>query len=245
MRSHTLVLLHGFGVRAFFWDQVRPHFARVFDHVLSPDLQTENITTLLDTTKALLSRRAEEDGAPLSLVGHSLGGVVAAIAARDLGPEQIEQVAVVASPFGERRSVPNPVVRFLLKHHLIPDFLTRPQFFSKHTPKELQKELFEQAVDESPELMSLAFQKRWFHTDFFPEGLFQRSLAIYSEADHIVHPEETKQFAEALGAEIRLFPADRGVAHDDLLVSPTISREVADWIIAFFEGRAVGAAAGS
>lgn len=235
------MLLHGFGVRGFFWDQVRPQLQKSFDRVLSPDLDTRDITTLIDTTKELIESRSREDGAPVSLAGHSLGGILAAIAARDLGPEVVEQIAVVASPYGERRNVPGPVIRFLLKHHLIPDFFTRPQFFSEHTPKELQKELFDQAVDESPELMALAFQKRWFHTDFFTEALQQPTLVIYSEDDRVIRPLESQKFARVLGAETRVFPKERGVAHDDLLVSPTIAREVADWIITFFSGAGAGA----
>lgn len=240
MESSTLVLLHGFGVRGFFWDQVRPYFEESFSQVLSPDLDTRDITTLIDSTKELIRARAQGDGAAVSLVGHSLGGIIAAIAARDLGPETVEQIAVVASPFGERQNLPGPVIRFLLKHHLIPAVFTRPKFFSEHTPVELQKELFDRAVDETPELMSLAFRKRWFHTDFFTEPLKQGSLVIYSEDDRIIRPLETQKFARAIGAETRVFPKERGVAHDDLLVSPTISREVADWIVSFFNGAAVG-----
>ncbi len=235
MESRSVILLHGFGVRSYFWDQVRPLFADVFETVLAPDLRTDNITTLLDTTKDLIRRCAEQDGAPVSLVGHSLGGIVSAIAARDLGPEVVEQIAVIASPFGERQQAPSPILRFLLKHHLIPDFLTRPRFFSSHTPKEIQKRIFSQAVDEPPELLEMAFQKRWFHTDFFTEPLAQPTLVIYSESDRIVPPLETQHFARALGAETRVLPRERRVAHDDLLASPTISRELADWIITYFK----------
>ncbi|MFW5729745.1 MAG: alpha/beta fold hydrolase, partial [Spirochaetota bacterium] len=133
MNSRSVILLHGFGVRSYFWDQVGPLFAKVFETVLTPDLRTDNISTLLDTTKELIRRRTEHDGAPVSLVGHSLGGIVSAIAARDLGPGVVEQIAVIASPFGERRQAPSPVLRFLLKRHLLPGFVVRSRFFSSHT----------------------------------------------------------------------------------------------------------------
>ncbi|MFP3959165.1 MAG: alpha/beta hydrolase [Spirochaetaceae bacterium] len=236
MSTGTLVCLHGFGVRGYFFEIIAPYLRAQYRRVLTPDLRMDTLESVLHSGRNLLTEAAREEGAPVAALGHSLGGVVAALAARDLGPNTIDRIVLVAPPFGENTAVPGPVVRFLLKHKLIPDFLTRPQFFSSHTPKDIQKSIFRRAVDETPELQAHLFTPRRFHTDMFEAPLHVPALVTASEADKIVPVEESRRFAERLGAELAVWEAQRNVGHDDLVCSPTIAAELAERITLFTEG---------
>ena len=85
MSARTLVCLHGFGVRGYFWEVIRPHFEAMYERVLTPDLDMSTLEVMLESGRRLVGDAAAEDEAPVAVVGHSLGGVVAALTARDLG----------------------------------------------------------------------------------------------------------------------------------------------------------------
>ncbi|MFP4373600.1 MAG: alpha/beta hydrolase [Spirochaetaceae bacterium] len=231
----TLLCLHGFGVRGYFWDVIKPHLENVYARVVTPDLRMDTIETVLDSGRRLTEQSAREDGAPVAIIGHSLGGVVGALAARDLGPATVDRVVLVAPPFGERGEVPGPFLRFLLRHRLIPDFLSRPRFFSSETPTSIQKSIFKRAVDESPELKELLFRPKRFHTDLFDGPLPVPTLVVASEADRIVPVRESLEFAERLGAATEVYAAARGIGHDDFTCAPRIAEELAARVSRFAE----------
>ncbi|MFO8064669.1 MAG: alpha/beta fold hydrolase [Spirochaetota bacterium] len=233
MSAKTLVCLHGFGVRGYFWEIIVPHLQTHYQRVLTPDLQMDTLETLLANGRDIVEHAHGEEGAPVAVVGHSLGAVVGALTARDLGPGIVDRAVLIAPPFGERAEVPGPLVRFLLAHKLIPDFVTRPRFFTKHTPLDIQKSIFSRAVDESAELQSLLFTERRFHTDLFDGPLSVPSLIIASDADRIVPARESRAFAERINASLTVYPRHRNIGHDDLTCSPTIAAEVSQRIMEF------------
>jgi len=235
MSTRTLLCLHGFGVRGYFWEVIKPHLEGVYDRVLTPDLQMDTIETVLESGRRLAQEAAGEDGAPVAIMGHSLGAVVGALAARDLGPPAVDRVVLVAPPFGEATEVPGPFLRFLLRHKLIPDFLSRPQFFSRQTPAPIQKSMFKRAVDESPELKELIFQPRRFHTDLFDVPLAVPSLVVASEADKVVPARESLEFAQRLGASTEVYGATRNIGHDDFTCAPNIAAELSGRMRRFAE----------
>jgi alpha-beta hydrolase superfamily lysophospholipase len=235
MSARTLLCLHGFGVRGYFWEVIKPHLEGVYERVLTPNLQMDTIETVLESGRRLAQEAAGEDGAPVAIIGHSLGGVVAALAARDLGPPAVDRVVLVAPPFGEAAEPPGAVLRFLLRHKLIPDFLTRPQFFSSQTPARIQKSMFKRAVDESDELKSLIFQPKRFHTELFDAPLPVPSLVVASEADRVVPARESLEFAERIGAATEVYEARRTVGHDDFTCAPNIAEELARRVRRFAE----------
>jgi pimeloyl-ACP methyl ester carboxylesterase len=147
----------------------------------------------------------------------------------------VERLTLLAPPFGERGQVPGPVVRFLLKHRLIPDFLSRPQFFSGHTPIDIQKSVFRRAVDESEELQALLFRPRRFHTDLFDGPIGVPTLVVASEGDKVVPASESVDFAERLEASLEVFEASRHIGHDDLTCAPRIAEELVERLVRFEE----------
>ncbi len=209
----------------------------MFPDVITPDLQMKNIDTLLESTCEAIRAKARLDGVPLVIMGHSLGGIIAALCAEKLGRSAVGHVIIIASPYGARDSVPGPVTRFLLRMRLIPDALTRPRFFSRSTPIEDQKYLFARAVPESPELQAEIFKPVWFHTDRFSEPLPQRALVIASSRDRIVPSSESRQFAEVIGAEFIEFNGTQNVGHNDFVWAPDTAAKVMSHIQSFLGRR--------
>lgn len=235
MTVRSLICLHGYGVRGFFWDPVRTELEEAFPELLTPDLKMTNVETLLEHTERLVKSKAELDRAPLHLMGHSLGGVVAAVCARNLGPKYVSKVVVIGSPYGERPKLPGRLTQILMGLGIIPEIFIRSKFFSAQTPPEKQKELFSKSVSESRELQRDLLQPVWFHTDMFQFPLKQPSLAVYSRRDRIVSSEETKAFGEALGSELLEFGPNENVGHDDFIWAPRVSASLLPRIIGFLK----------
>jgi predicted alpha/beta hydrolase family esterase len=234
MDENPLVLVHGYGVRGFFWSALRPELAAAFDRIEAPDFELQSIEQGVHAVSHTCTRLRSEARAPVTLVGHSLGGVLSALAARDLSAEVVSHLVVIAAPFGERvgRAF-GPLVRLRFALGLVGKDELRRRFFGPAVPDELQQRVFDSAADESAELKALGRRRRWFHTDSFPHGVPQRCLVIAAESDRIVDVRETAQFARALGAEFVRIPASEQVGHDDFGVYPPVARRTATKIIEF------------
>jgi alpha-beta hydrolase superfamily lysophospholipase len=236
MDLNGITMLHGYGVRGKTWNEMRAALLSHFQTIHTPDLAGESINDLTARAEEAIRACSAETGTPIVVAGHSLGAVMAAVAARSLGPKFVGAVVLMAPPFGERDLPGGGILRFLLKHRLIPGWLIRPRFFSSLTPKSIQKQVFREAVPEHPALQAATMEQKWFHTSMFAAPLAIPSLVIASEADRIVPASQSTAFAAALGAELWLLPASRGVGHDDLFASATVVREIADRIAAFAGG---------
>ncbi len=231
--GRTVILVHGYGVRGSFWDKLKPRLEQSGISVIAPDLAGDSPEDLAKQIEALVRR--ESPGAPVMLVGHSLGGILCSLVASRVDTAIVSHVAVIAAPFGGRARKLNPIVRFLIRFRLLPQFLVRPRFFSAATAKADQKRWFARAVPESPRLQSVLFAEGWFPAEAFSSPLSQRTLVIYSEADRIVEASATAEFARALGAEELVFPLRRAVGHNDFAASDGVADEVAGELLRFFE----------
>lgn len=231
----SIVLIHGYGLRSPFWRSMKTRLQASFAHVVTPDLEMPSIDAGIAEITRIARQLRDEHGHPVILVGHSLGGVMSAMAARALPVDVVCHLVVIAAPYGESmtRSL-NPLTRLALRFRLIPKSVLRARFFGTRTPKKLQKELFSQAVDEAQEVRDVANEDKWFHTHAFEHGLPQRSLVIASEADRIVNPSQTMAFGEALGARTHLFQRSLQIGHDDFGILPAAadvtSRVIEDFV---------------
>ncbi len=233
MKPAGAVLLHGYGVRGYIWGPMQAALDNRLGPIATPDLEAPNVTDLLSKAKARIRRHSLECDAPVAVVGHSLGAVLAAIAARDLGPEIVSVAVMLAPPFGDRGRLPGKLLQFLLRRRLIPPILIRPWFFSSLTPRTVKRAVFRAAVPESPGIQSLVLEPRWFHSGFFPVPLQQPSFVIASPADRIVPLSQSEEFARVIGAGTHLFEEAAGVAHDDLFASAEIASTVAELMLNF------------
>ena len=206
MHVPPLLLIHGYGVRSYFWNALQPHLAEHFHPVEAPDLELPDVESgvaiVADACRTLRARFSQ----PVVLVGHSLGGVISALAARDLAPDAVSHLVVIASPYGHRvgRAF-GPWVRLRFAFGFIGRDELRDRFFGPQVPETIQRALFDSPANESAELKALGRRSRWFHTGAFPAGVPQRALAIGSAADQIVHINETREFAEELHARMVTF----------------------------------------
>lgn len=232
MNHTTVVLLHGYGVRGFFWDPMQQVLAERGVRVHAPDLEMSDIDDGLRQIAEVVRHEVDTSGAAVTLVGHSLGGVLAALSARALGAELVARVGIISSPFGRVRRGPlAPLLRLALATGLIPADRVRPRFFGPDIPVDAQRALFDRAVREQPHLRRLPWQREWFHTRSFPEGLPQPAVVVASAADQVVPVDQTRAFAAALGADYHEFPAEDGMGHDDIGVSLSWARRVTERIL--------------
>lgn len=236
--SRRAILIHGYGVRGFFWDALKEELTASFERVLAPDLDMESVEQGVSTLEELLRREAAESGEPVVLVGHSLGGVISAIAAGRLGGGVVSHLVVVAAPYGRiSSSLTGKLLRLAVRYRLIPGWVLRPRFFGPRVDRETQKALFSRAVPESAGLRDLAKQEQWFHTGAFDEPLEQATLVIASEGDQIVEPAATVAFGRELRAETTVFDREAGIGHNDFGYWPPAAKRTAEEILRFLERR--------
>ncbi len=233
----VLILFHGYGVRSFFWEPIKTFFESKFPQIYVPNLQMDNPTILIESTREYvqnIKQRHPED--EIYVVGHSLGGVVALLLAQELGSTVIKKVALIAVPYGEQKVPFKSLTRMLIKYRLIPGFLSRSRFFSKKTPKSVQKKMFKQVIPESDAMIDEVLNEKFFHTDLVKGKLEQESIFFISEFDKVVPYEKSKKLAELIGSKIILYSKDKKIGHDDYITGPTIANEVSTKIIDFFKG---------
>ena len=236
----TLILLHGYGVRGWFWDGFTDFFKKPaggsFGRVLAPDQDMRNISVLIESTERLVREEAERNGG-VTLVGHSMGGAVAAVVAASLGDTMVRKFACLATPFGENRSSMSGLVKFLIRHRLIPDFVARPQFFSSHTPLTTQKSMFEKVVPESVELQEAIMADNHFHTALLTHPAGQPAMVVCSEADRVVPFSQSQALAAKLAARLEVFPKAEHVGHNDMVAAPKIVTRTQAMLGDFFSER--------
>ncbi len=233
MNVRGTLFFHGYGVRGGTWKSVQTSLGAATGPTRAPDLNAASVDELIDLAAGHASRFSADASGPVLLAGHSLGAVLAALVAQRLGPTSVAGAVLIAPPYGEREQLPSPLLKFLLRHRLIPPFLLRPRFFSSHTPIRIQKEVFANAVPEAPALREMTLSPRFFHTDLFDGPLPMPSLVLASRCDRIVPAPQSEAFGNLLGSEIMMFGEDEDVGHDDFFASPAIAARTAEIIRGF------------
>lgn len=227
------LFFHGYGVRGGTWKSVQAALGAKTGPTRTPDLSAATREELVELAVENARAFSSDENAPVLLAGHSLGSVLAALVAQRLGPAVVAGAVLIAPPYGDRENLPGPLMRFLLRRRLVPPFLLRPRFFSSHTPIEIQKEVFANAVPEAPALREMTLSTRFFHTDLFDGPLPVPSLVLASRCDRIVPAHQSESFGRLLGSEIVMLGEEDGVGHDDFFASPEIAARTAGIITDF------------
>ena len=208
----TLICIHGYGVRGFFWQEFALQAKQFFPEIICPNLRMETIES---TIQEIIEIGKNQAGKPYILVGHSLGGVLSALAAQNLVGTGLLAWVGLACPFGFRGNATPAWLRFLLFHKLIPKFLIRRRFFGKSVPAQAQKELFSRVVKENEIFQRLINTSPWFHNNRIKPLPSIAMVAIASQADRIVSSEQSAAMAQAMAARFINFPKILGIGHDD------------------------------
>jgi pimeloyl-ACP methyl ester carboxylesterase len=102
-----VVLVHGGGAHSGWWDHIAPFFSRTH-RVIAPDLSGHGDSDARDSydlqtwaAEVMAAATAAGPAGRPTVVGHSMGGWVAATAATEYGP-QINSMLVIDSPLWER-----------------------------------------------------------------------------------------------------------------------------------------------
>ena len=157
--------------------------------------------------------------------------------ARELGPERVPKVAILAAPYGATpgsQSV-RRLLAFLLHHDwLLPDFLTRAQFFTKATPKAQQHQLWHRTVKEASGLIDAIVDDEFPFTSRITEPLpqgIENTLVVATGADKTVAVESVKALAEVLNAPLQVMDH---AGHNDLVYAPDFRSRLVSLLINFF-----------
>lgn len=229
-----IVCLHGFGVRGFYWEPLLDTLLNQKPfQLLPPDLDFATPETAFVSAVEMVQQENE----PVYLMGHSLGGALAAIVAQELGPEIVPKVAILAAPYGSTPGSPfvRQILAFLLHHDwLLPDFLTRAQFFTKATPKAQQQQLWHRTVKEAPGLIDALVEDEFPFTSRItkplPQG-FDNSLVVAAGADKTVSLDRVKALAEILHAPLQVM---ENAGHNDLIYAPGFRTRLESLLFNFF-----------
>jgi len=222
-------------MRGFFWDLWLIDSASRGILSLAPDLQFDTPFQGAQMLVNLVDQQFSAHKKQIVLIGHSLGGILVALAARSIPREQLRALVIIGSPFGSPgRSSLDILIRSLIRIHLIPGFLIRNTFFGPKVSKESQQLLFDKAVPESQQLLNIVSDSSWLKDELFPEPIPLPVLGITSPWDKIVPPASSRHLIDALGGTFVELGEEIKMGHNDLAVLPDtvthLSTLIDEWL---------------
>jgi pimeloyl-ACP methyl ester carboxylesterase len=228
--GEPLVFLHGAGTAPGF-DSLLPlagRFRLVLPHYpgFGASGDDPSITRIEDYLLHYLDLFDQLEIDELSLVGHSMGGWLAAWFGI-LQPRRVRRL-VLAAPFGLRIPEHPTVDFFSLFDEDIPGYLANDMSVFAHYPDPMTPEFIAQLYREGTSFARIGWERnydlklhKWLHRLAMP------TLLLWGEADRLIPAEQSSAWAELIpDAEVRTIP---GVGH--LLFNE--SREAVDAVAEF------------
>ena len=223
LSDQQVVFVHGYGMRGFFWQTLFETWNTPKDW-FAPDFNLSSVLQGRELLVEYLKARAEESGKPSILIGHSLGGILCALALSKLTPSQVSHVVIVMAPWlKEKRNPLEKLIGFLIRHRLLPGALVMERFFSSTIPKEKQQQLFNKAVQEDLDLSYEITTQTWFDPSFFVPNPSIHIIGVGSEHDRIVPSQSVEELTTAVGGSY--VPAPFQWGHDDIGIDPHSAKE--------------------
>jgi pimeloyl-ACP methyl ester carboxylesterase len=213
--GEALVFLHGAGTVTGF-DALLPlaeRFKLIVPHHPGFGLSADDTTIddVHDYRRHYLDLLDELGIGDFALVGHSLGGWIAATFAADHG-DRVRRL-VLAAPFGLKVDA-HPTVDFLsIPGEELPGYLTADlSIFEPHVPMPPTPEFLADRYRETTSAARLMWERpydlkmpRWLHRLKMP------TLILWGDADTLIPPGQAPVWAELIaGSEVRMLP---GVGH--------------------------------
>jgi len=228
VRPAPIVMVHGAFCGGWTFDALRTPFEAAGHTVICPDLRGHGADapasavgglSMLDYASDIADLCKSQDQPPI-LVGHSMGGLVAQLAA---ARSELRALVLLApsGPWGVAGSSMEEAVTALgvamvgpfWNHAVTPDRALMRNFSLDRVPRPQRSAMLDRLSRESGRAVweTLNWWADPFMTTRLPPGpLPAPSLAMVGERD-VVHPPATvRQTAERIGAEFRLMP---GMSH--------------------------------
>ncbi|MHA1917837.1 MAG: alpha/beta hydrolase [Candidatus Ranarchaeia archaeon] len=219
-KSTPLFMIHGFGVRSWFFDPLKKIFANRV--VFTPDLYENSIEGRVQQVIDLIKKNTSK-GEKVILIGHSLGGVISVIVSSRL-KEKIVGLILIATPAeGMKLSkLSRSFQKIMVKKQLIPDKVAMSKFFSLITSMEVQKSFFDQVNVESDNLIDEIFEEKYPHSELL-EKISVPTLCLGSKDDDIVNFTNLEKIAKSIqNSELCL--VDK-LNHSEIIHGPEIFTE--------------------
>lgn len=226
--EQPIIYVHGFGMRGFFWKTLLEAWNNP-ELWFSPDLNFSSVLSGRDLLVDFVEKKAKEVDRPIILVGHSLGGILSALALSKLTDKQVSHVIILMAPWlKEKRNPLEKLIGFLIRHRLLPGALVMERFFSTKISVEKQKELFDKAVQEELDLAYEITTQTWFDPTLFKPHANINVLGIGSDHDRIVPSRSVEELTQAVGG--RFYAAPYPWGHDDFGVDSESAKDLITYL---------------
>ena len=236
------VFFHGIGIRSFFWESIRPLLDRENIRYSFIDLDFTTMETgfnsALNSVENIAKNHPDRD---IILVGHSLGGLFAGYVAYKLG-ERIDKLIIVASGLSSQKKkrksnfIKKRFKKMMMKLMFggyMPYWVTQPMFFTDHTPKDVQRQLWTKTVREDPKFLKefLNYRNSW--QKFYDNPHFSgpdNVLCIINDKDNIIPKYASLSLKDHLNASYKIY---EGAGHNDVVTSKKFNQKFVNDIISF------------
>jgi len=242
------IFFHGIGIRSPFWNSIIPQLEKESVYYSLIDLDFSSLDNAFNSSKASVRKIIEKyPERNIVIVGHSLGGLFATYVAQSFG-EEIHKLILIASGVAPKRISINAVkqkqvnslykfikklgIQIMFKGYL-PAWLTQSMFFTSHTPKHIQKEVWKDAVREKQSFLMEYFQSKTIWNDYFKRVHFSgpdNVLVIICDKDKLVPKHASIYLKDHLNGSHKVY---EGCGHNDVVTSDKFNKKLLNDILTF------------
>ena len=220
-KKSPIIMIHGGEHGKWAWENWASYFSRAgydvyafdwYNHGDSVNLPQQEFIkrSLVDVAHHELKTVIQHVGRKPILVGHSMGGLVAAVYASEAPVEKLVLLTPVMPAIVKPDPVPLPV-DMTKPYPVIPYEQAKQLFFATLSDKEARR-AYAQLVPESPQAVLESTQ---WTVDVNLKAIKAPKLLFATEFDILTPAVSEEKYAKMLGAEYKFMP---GIGHSDILL---------------------------
>ena len=243
------IFFHGIGIRSPFWNSIVPKLEEKSLNYSLIDLDFSSLDNAFKSSRAsvkgIIKKYPDRD---IVIIGHSLGGLFATYVAQSLGDDihkliliasgvaAPKQISVNAIPQKQINALYKVIKRFgmqIMFKGYLPDWLTQSMFFTKNTPKEVQREVWKNAVREKQSFLMESFKSKTIWNDYFKRVHFSgpdNVLVIICDKDKLIPKHASIYLKDHLNGSYKVY---EGCGHNDVVTSEKFNKKLINDIILF------------
>ncbi len=242
------IFFHGVGIRSPFWNSIVPILEEKSLNYSLIDLDFSSLDNAFqsskDSVRDIIKKYPDRN---IVMVGHSLGGLFATYVAQSLG-DDIHKLILIASGVAPKRisvkAIQQKQINILYKtikkfgmqmmfKGYLPSWLTQSMFFTKHTPKEVQRKVWKDAVREKQSFLIEYFKSKEVWNNHFKRVHFSgpdNVLIIICDKYKLVPKHASMYLKDHLSASHKIY---EGSGHNDIVTAEKFNKRFVDDIILF------------